>query len=679
MAETSQTAAPAAPPAVAPTPTAPAAPSWDKKKALKTYQIRRWGAKYFDINAAGHVAVTPLRDTGSSVDLYEVVQQARERGLKFPLLVRFQDILRNRVEELNESFNRALAAAEYKGKYMGVFPIKVNQLREVVEEILDAGKPHNYGLEVGSKSELFTAMAVLTGPERLIICNGYKDLAFIRTALIGQRIGKRIIMVVEKFSEIRQIIDAAKEFGVVPEIGVRVRLQSKGGGKWDQSGGERAKFGVTTTELVDAVNLLKREGFLSSFKLLHFHIGSQIPNIRAIKRAVNEGARFYAKLKKAGCPIEFIDVGGGLAVDYDGSRTAYDSSTNYTLQEYANDVVSAVAEVCNSEDVPHPHIISESGRAVVAHHSMLIIEVFGALEKGRGDSHFEFRNGQEHLLVRQLLKIKSKLASLGRLEAYHEAMERKEQAEQLFSLGYFDLETKAKVETLFWEICRDLRELCKQEDGDMPKELEQLEEHLSDQYICNFSLFQSLLDHWALDQLFPIIPIHRLNEAPTREATLVDITCDSEGKIDQFIGGRGAQQTLPLHELQPNEPYYLGIFLVGAYQDIMGDLHNLFGRVNEVHLFLDADEPCGYYIEEIIPGTPIGQILEDVQYFEQDLSRMMKAQVDQAVKEDRVKPSEGMKLLDLYEAGLKDYTYLDFFSSKPTPPANGAPPPAAAS
>ncbi len=675
MAESSQTLAPVAPPTVAPVsphPTfPPPTPQWDKKKALKTYQVRRWGAKYFDINAAGHVSVTPLREAGGQIDLYEVVQQAKERGLKFPLLVRFQDILRNRVEELNESFNRAVTAAEYKGKYQGVFPIKVNQLREVVEEILDAGKPFNHGLEVGSKGELFTAMAVLTGSERLIICNGYKDMAFIRTALIGQRIGKRVIMVVEKLSELRQIIIAAKELGVTPEIGIRVRLQSKGGGKWEQSGGEHAKFGVTTTELLEAVNLLKAENFLSSFKLLHFHIGSQIPNIRSIKRAVNEGTRFYAKLKKMGCPLEFIDCGGGLGVDYDGTRTADESSTNYTLQEYANDVVATIAEVCNAEGVDHPNIVSESGRAVVAHHSVLVVEVFGALEKGRGETKFEFKNGAEHQLVRQLLKIKNKLPSLGRLEAYHDAVERKEQAQQLFSLGFLDLEVKAKVESLFWEICRDLREICKQEDGDMPKELEQLEEHLSDQFICNFSLFQSLLDHWALDQLFPIIPIHRLNEAPKRDATLVDITCDSEGKVDQFIASKGTRRTLPLHELSAGEPYYLGIFLVGAYQDIMGDLHNLFGRVNEVHLFLDPDEPCGYYIEEVIQGTPIGKILESVQYFEQDLIRMMKAQVDAAVKEDRVKPSEGMKLLDLYEAGLKDYTYLDFFNGKPSPSNGG--------
>jgi arginine decarboxylase len=646
---------------------APAAappPAWDKKRALKTYQIRRWGAKYFDINAAGRVAVSPLRDAGATVDLLDVVQQARGRGLKFPLLIRFQDILRDRVVDLNESFQRAITAAEYKGRYIGVFPIKVNQLREVVDEILDAGQKYAHGLEVGSKSELCAAMALMTGADRLIVANGYKDATFIRTALIGQRIGKRIIMVVEKFAELPAILAAAKETGVTPEIGVRVRLQTRGGGKWDQSGGESAKFGVSTAELVEIVALLKQENLLPSFKLLHFHIGSQIPNIRAIKRAVNEGARFYAKLRKAGCAIEFLDVGGGLAVDYDGSRTADESSANYTLQEYANDVVATVAEVCNAESVEHPHIVSESGRAVVAHHSVLIVEAFAALEKARAGTPAG-KNGEEHALVRQLLRIQKKLATLGHLEAYHDALERKEQAQQLFALGYLSLEDKAKVETLFWEICRDLRDHCRQDEGDVPKELEQLEDYLSEQYICNFSLFQSLLDNWALNQLFPIIPIHRLNEPPTREAALVDITCDSEGKIDSFIGGKTPRQTIPLHDLKPDEPYYLGVFLVGAYQDIMGDLHNLFGRVNEVHVFLDPDEPCGYYIEEIIAGSSIGQILQDVQYFEQDLARLMKEQVDAAVKQDRVKPSEGMALLDQYEAVLKEYTYLDFFSAKP--------------
>jgi len=605
------------------------------------------------------VVVTPLREAGATVDLYEVVREARARGLRLPLLIRFQDILRHRVVELNESFERAIAAAEFKGGYRGVFPIKVNQLREVVEEILEAGKPYQHGLEVGSKSELCAAMALMNGGDRLIVANGYKDAAFIRTALMGQRIGKRIILVVEKLAELSMILGAAREAGVTPEIGVRVRLQSKGSGKWEESGGERAKFGVSTAELLEIVATLRENKLLSAFKLLHFHIGSQIPDIRSIKRAVNEGARFYAKLQRAGCGIELLDVGGGLAVDYDGSRTADESSANYRLQEYANDVVRTIAEVCNAEGVAHPSIVSESGRAVVAHHSVLVVEAFGALERGRDSAVRVPENGSAHPLVRQLAKLQRKLGGVGRLEAYHDAVERKERAQQLFALGYLGLEDKARVETLFWEICRELRARCEQGDGDAPKELEELTDYLSDQYICNFSVFQSLLDHWALDQLFPIVPIHRLEEAPTREAALMDITCDSDGRVDQFIRGKSRRGTLPLHELNPNEPYYLGVFLVGAYQDIMGDLHNLFGRVNEAHLFLDPDEPCGYYIEETIPGSTIGQILEDVQYFEQDLARMMKAQVDQAVKDDRVKPSEGMRLLDEYEAGLKEYTYLE--------------------
>ncbi|HOC55111.1 MAG TPA: biosynthetic arginine decarboxylase [Verrucomicrobiota bacterium] len=653
-------AIPEAPPAPAPAAAPPAAP-WDKKNALKTYQIRRWGAKYFDINSAGHVVVTPRREAGGEVDMYELILQARARDLRFPMLVRFQDVLRDRVVELNESFQRAIAAAEYQGRYQGVFPVKVNQLREVVEEILDAGKPYHYGLEVGSKGELCAAMALTAGAEQLIVANGYKDDVFIRTALMGRRIGKNIILVVEKFAELPVILAAARAAGVAPALGLRVRLQTRGGGKWDQSGGENAKFGLSTAELVEAVALLRRENLLDAFQLLHFHIGSQIPNIRAIKRAVNEGARFYAKLRQEGCPIAFLDIGGGLAVDYDGSRTSEDSSANYTLQEYTNTVVAAVAEVCNAEQVEHPNLVSESGRAVVAHHSVLIIEAFAALEKPRlAVEPPPGKNGGAHPLVRQLRRIQKKLPALGRLEAYHDALERKEQAQQLFALGYLSLADKALVETLFWEICRQLGDLCRQEESDLPQELEQLAVALADQYICNFSLFQSLLDNWALNQLFPIVPIHRLDEQPTREASLVDITCDSEGKVDSFIGGKSYRQTLPLHELRPGEPYYLGAFLVGAYQDIMGDLHNLFGRVNEIHVFLDPDEPCGYYIEEIIAGSSIGQILQDVQYFETDLARLMKAQVDQAVREDRVKPSEGMALLDEYEAVLKEYTYLTF-------------------
>lgn len=637
--------------------------SWDTQQARSLYNIHRWGADYFDINEQGRVVAMPLRDGGASVDLTDVTEEAKARGLKFPLLIRFQDILRHRVESINLAFRSAIAEYNYQGRYRGVFPIKVNQLREVVEEILDAGKPYDFGLEVGSKPELFAGLALQNQMGSLIVCNGYKDAAFIRMALLGTKLGKKVIMVVEKLEELRQIIALSKQLGVEPTIGVRARLLSKGGGKWADSAGENAKFGLSTAELLVATEMLKAENLSHCFKLLHFHIGSQVPDILIVKRAVQEAARFYAKLYKMGFKIEYLDVGGGLGVDYDGSRSAFDSSTNYTLQEYANDIIYYVADVCNAEGVPHPDIISESGRAVVAHHSVLIIEVFGSIEKIRaGDVSAYGEN--EHPLVKELLDISRNLPKLNKLEAYHDALERKEDAQHMFTLGMLDLPDKAKIENLYWSISLDVVESYKGQ-AYVPEEIRKLEDSLGDQYLCNFSVFQSLLDHWALGQLFPILPISRLNERPTREATLVDITCDSDGQVNKFIDLRDVRDTLPLHALNANgggmpEPYYLGIFLMGAYQDIMGDLHNLFGRVNEVHVFLDPDEPAGYYIEEIIEGTTIVQALDSVQYDEKELKRQMKAQVDEAIKSDRMKPSEAMRLLDDYEKGLKEYTYLSF-------------------
>jgi len=440
-------------------------------------------------------------------------------------------------------------------------------------------------------------------------------------------------------------------------------LLSKGGGKWADSAGENAKFGLSTAELLAATEMLKAENLGHCFKLLHFHIGSQVPDILIVKRAVQEAARFYAKLYKMGFQLDFLDVGGGLGVDYDGSRSAFDSSTNYTLQEYANDIVYYIADVCNAEKVPHPTIISESGRALVAHHSVLVVEVFGSISKTRSTPHFN--DGEnEHALVKELLDIQRNLPKLNKLEGYHDALERREDAQHMFTLGMMDLPDKAKIENLYWEISRAVVDSFK-DQAYIPEEIRKLEDSLCDQYLCNFSVFQSLLDHWALGQLFPIVPLSRLNERPTREATLVDITCDSDGQVNKFIDLRDVRDTLPLHPLHVNgnggyEPYYLGIFLMGAYQDIMGDLHNLFGRVNEVHVFLDPDEPTGYYVEEIIEGTTIVQALDSVQYDEKELKRQMKGQVDEAIKSDRMKPSEAMRLLDDYERGLKEYTYLSF-------------------
>src|ERR1022692_3698976 len=480
-----------------------AAPAWSIESARALYNISRWGAKYFDINDAGHVVAKPLQDAGATVDLTDVIEEAKGRGLKFPLLIRFQDILRHRVEAINKAFHNSIAEFNYQGKYRGVFPIKVNQLREVVEEILDAGKPFDFGLEVGSKPELFAGLALQNQQGCLIVCNGYKDCEFIKMALLGIKLGKKVIMVVEKLEELKQIISVSRSLGVEPLIGIRARLLSKGAGKWAESGGENAKFGLSTVELLTATELLKAENLGHCLKLLHFHIGSQVPDILTVKKAVQEASRFYAKLYKMGFAIEFMDVGGGLGVDYDGSRSAFDSSTNYTLQEYANDIIYYVADVCNTEKVPHPDIISESGRAIVAHHSVLIVEVFGAIEKCRLPERPECAE-TDPPLVKELIDIRNNLLKLNKLEAYHDALERKEDAQHMFTLGMMDLPEKAKIEELYWDIGREVVESFKGQ-AYIPEEIRKLEDSLGDQYLCNFSVFQSLLDHWALDQLFPIM------------------------------------------------------------------------------------------------------------------------------------------------------------------------------
>ena len=635
-------------------------PPWDIESARALYNIRRWGARYFDINEAGHVVAMPLREAGSVVDITDVIEEAKGRGLQFPVLIRFQDILRHRVEALNQAFAASIKEFNYQNVYRGVFPIKVNQLREVVEEILDAGRPFRFGLEVGSKPELFAGLAMQSQEGSLIICNGYKDTQFIRMALMGIKLGKTVILVVEKLEELKQIIAVSRQMGVEPLLGIRVRLSSKGAGRWAESGGDNAKFGLSTAELLMATELMRAEKMEHCFKLLHFHIGSQVPDILFIKKAVQEATRFYAKLFKMGFAIESLDVGGGLGVDYDGSRSASDSSTNYSMREYTNDMVFYIAEVCNQEKVPHPQIVSESGRALVAHHSVLVVEIFGAIEKMRAGSQVP-EGEYQHALVRDLLDIRKNIAQLHKLEAYHDALDRREEAQNMFALGLLDLPDKAKIESLYWDICRQVVQSF-QGQPHVPEEIRKLEESLGDQFLCNFSVFQSLLDHWALGQLFPIMPLSRLNEAPTREGTLVDITCDSDGQVNKFIDIADVRDTLALHALRANgngpEPYYLGFFLMGAYQDIMGDLHNLFVRVNEVHVFLDPDEPSGYYVEEIIEGTTVVQALTSVQYDDHELKRQMKMQVDEAIKSDRLKPSEGMRLLDDFERGLQDYTYL---------------------
>jgi arginine decarboxylase len=645
---------------------------WDVESAIATYNVDGWGSGYFTINQNGNVEVRPLQEKGGSIDILEVVNEARSRSLGFPLVIRFQDLLRHRVESVNRAFQAAISEFGYRGAYRGVFPIKVNQLREVIEEIVDAGQQFHFGLEAGSKPELVAALAMHKDAQSLIICNGYKDPAFIRIALLGCKLGKSVVIVVEKLEELEQIIRASKEVGVEPQIGIRVRLHSKGAGKWTTSGGENAKFGLDTTNLVAASEMLKAAGLARCLKLVHFHVGSQVPDISTIKRAVREAARYYAKLSKLGHELGYLDVGGGLGVDYDGSQSDFDSSANYSLQEYTNDVVWNIMDVCDSEGVAHPAIVSEGGRAIVAHHSVLVMEAFSSIEKTAPKLKVESMEN-DHKLVRDILDVKQRLKRGNRIESLHDIQEIKEESQHTFDLGLLDLESKAKIDTVYWQLAQQIVNMHRGLRY-VPDEVKQLETSLGDQYICNFSVFQSLLDHWALGQLFPIMPIHRLTTQPDRNGMIVDITCDSDGKISKFTDLQDVRETLPLHRIVPGEIYYLGVFMVGAYQDIMGDLHNLFGRVTEVHVFLDEDEESGWYIEEVIEGSTIGEVLAMTQWDKVELMRLLKIQVDAAIKTDFLKPNDAMKLLSDYERLLQEYTYLSLNGTKPLPqPGNWLP------
>ena len=635
---------------------------WDINSAISLYNIDRWGSGYFTINPKGHISVLPTLNPDTPIDLTELVEEAKQRGLNFPMVLRFQDLLRHRVERINLSFAEAISEMGYRSLYRGVFPIKVNQLREVVEEIMDAGKPFHFGIEAGSKPELLAALAIHKDPESLIICNGYKDALFIQNALLGSKLGKKVIMVVEKLEELFQIIQVSQEMGVEPMIGMRVRLSAKGAGKWATSGGENAKFGLSTSDLVAASNALKEKGLEHCLRLVHFHVGSQVPDIGTIKRAAREAARFYAKLAKMGHTMGYLDVGGGLGVDYDGSRTAFESSMNYSLAEYARDIVWNVMDVCDSEKVEHPVLISESGRAIVAHHSVLVVEAFGSIEKDKARVK-AVPAPNDPKQVSDILELQKTITGLNWAETLHDAQQIKEQSQAMFELGLLELESKAKIEQAYWQIAQQVVTFTKGAKY-IPDEVRELEISLGDQYVCNFSVFQSLLDHWALGQLFPVMPIDRLECFPDRNATLVDITCDSDGKMSKFIDLHDVKDTLPLHQLTPGEPYLIGFFLMGAYQDIMGDLHNLFGRVNEAHVFLDEDEESGWYIEETLEGSTIEDVLKVVQWDQTELMRQMKIQVDASIKSDRLKPNEAMRLLASYEKALKGYTYLQF-----TPPA----------
>ena len=628
--------------------------NWKTTDAENYYGLKRWGSGHFTVDSEGYLQVHPLRDA-RAIRIHDIVRESVSKGHTLPLTIRIQDLLRTRVVELNEHFARAIKEESYEGRYRGVFPIKVNQLREVVEEIQDAGKPYHYGLECGSKPELMIALAMHKDNKALIICNGYKDDAFIRLALSGRRLGKEIYLVVEQLSEISRIIRLSKEMGVEPLIGIRVKLNTTGEGKWASSSGEGAKFGLTSPEIIDATKRLKRAKLAQSLRLIHFHIGSQVPNIQTIKRATVEASRFYCELSKMGFPLNLLDVGGGLGIDYDGSSSNYESSMNYTLREYARDIVYNIKNVCREACVSVPDIVSESGRAVVAAHSILVTEVCDRISKNSIEPKLPLKK-QVSPVLRDLESILLNKHRSSLLERYHDAQQKKEEADNLFNLGYLDLKEKATADALYWKICNELSESGKNVPY-TPEELESLPRDMAEQYVCNFSVFQSLIDHWACQQLFPVAPLQRLDQPPSVDATLVDITCDSEGKVSSFTDVEDVRHTLRLHKLD-KKPYYLGFFLVGAYQDIMGDLHNLFGRVNEVHVFLEDDEEDGFYIEDSIKGFSIDDVLGFTQYDGKILTRMMKKQIDRATRADQIKPREGTRMLENYADMLKKYTYL---------------------
>ena len=631
--------------------------TWGVSDSLKLYQIENWGNQYFNINPGGNLTVHPRQGMGPGIDLMNVVEEATAQGLEMPLLIRFQDIIRHRVIQLNEAFRKAIAEANYLGRYQGVYPIKVNQMREVVEEVVDAGREYDYGLEAGSKAELTAVLSQELPADALIIVNGYKDVSVMKLALMGVKLGKRVLIVIEKLSEVHLVVQVAREMSVTPLLGIRCKLNSKGSGKWESSGGELAKFGLTTPEMLYTVEYLRKEGFEESLKLLHFHVGSQVTNIRTVKEAVKEASRFYAELYKMGFKLEYLDVGGGLGVDYDGSRTDFESSINYSLQEYCSDVVYSIQEICASEEVPVPTIVSESGRAIAAHHSVLIVNIFGSIEVGTTPIELP-ETDDEHNVVKEMRYAFQNLNYKNMLEYMNEAIVRKEEAMSMFKLGLITIQDRAKVEHLFWQICRKVTHWIP-EMRYVPEEVEKIAKTLADQYLANFSIFQSMPDHWAIQQLFPIMPVHRLDEEPSRTATLVDITCDSDGKVSKFIDLRDVKDNLKLHALKDGEPYYVGFFLTGAYQDIMGDLHNLFGKVNEVHVFLDETEPGGYYIEETIRGNNIASVLSWIQYSPAHLEKEIKSLIDRRVREGVLKPREGVELQNFYENVLQGYTYID--------------------
>ena len=629
---------------------------WRIEDSEELYNINGWGNGYFSINEKGHVQVTPYKQLGGSVDLSDLMRELYLKDVSAPVLIRFPEILDNRIDKISQSFAKASKEYEYKANNHIVYPIKVNQMRQVVEEIVTSGKKHNIGLEAGSKPELHAVLAINTDSESFIICNGYKDESYIELALLSQKMGKKVFIVVEKLNELILTIKTAKRLKVKPNIGIRVKLASSGSGKWEESGGDGSKFGLNSSELLEALEILKDHGMTESFQLIHFHIGSQITKIRRIKTALREAAQFYVQLHAMGFKIEFVDIGGGLGVDYDGTRSSFtENSINYSIQEYVNDSVFTFVDAANKNDIPHPNIITESGRALTAHHSVLIFEVLETTPLPEWPDELDIHE-DDHELVKELYKIWDSLTQPRMLEAWHDAQQIRDESLDLFSLGMLDLKSRAQVEQLYFSIAREINSSSARAKH-VPEELRRLSRLLPDKYFCNFSLFQSLPDSWSIDQVFPIIPIDRLDERPDRTATIQDITCDSDGKISNFASQDGFHSSyLPVHSLKNNEPYYIGVFLVGAYQEILGALHNLFGDTNVVHIFT---EETGYKIDQIIDGESVEEVLEYAQYNPKKLVRTVETWVMSSVKQGKISVEEGKEFLSNYRSGLYGYTYLE--------------------
>ena len=627
---------------------------WTIEDSKELYNINGWGTSFFGVNDKGDVCVSPCKDN-TEIDLRDVMDELALRDVTPPVLLRFPDILDSRIEKTASCFRQASEKYDYKGENFVIYPIKVNQMQPVVEEIISHGRKFNLGLEAGSKPELHAVIAVQCQSDSLIICNGYKDQSYIELALLAQKMGKRIFLVIEKLNELELIARAAKKLNVRPNLGIRIKLASSGSGKWEESGGDASKFGLTSSELLQALELLDQKGLHDCLKLIHFHIGSQITKIRRIQTALREASQFYVQLHNMGYDVDFVDCGGGLGVDYDGTRSpSSESSVNYSIQEYVNDCIYTFVEAANKNGIDHPNIITESGRSLTAHHSVLVIDVLETASLPEMKEEFE-PSESDHQLVKDLYDIWDNINSRSMLEDWHDAEQIREESLDLFAHGLVDLRTRAEIESMYWSVCREINTIAKGLKH-VPEELRNMDKILADKYFCNFSLFQSLPDSWAIDQLFPIVPIQRLDERPTRNATLQDITCDSDGKIANFVTNRHISHVLPVHTLRKSEPYYLGVFLVGAYQEILGDMHNLFGDTNAVHVSVKDGQ---YHIAQIFDGETVEEVLAYVQYNPKKLVRQLEIWVTKSVKQGKISLEEGKEFLSNYRSGLYGYTYLE--------------------